>query len=76
MPMKDSLKKAQKKYREERAKLFTFRFNRETDADIIAALEAKDNMQEYIRNLIRADIRRSKGVAEEPPAGVRAQKGP
>lgn len=34
------------------------KFNIRTDADIIAHLETVSNMQDYIRQLIRADIAR------------------
>ena len=38
-----------------------FNLNNETESDIIEWLEAKDNKQGYIKNLIREDIAKSKG---------------
>ena len=32
------------------------KFSRTTDADILARLDAQDNIQGYIKSLIRADI--------------------
>lgn len=33
-----------------------FKFNLRTDADILSMLEAQDNVQGYVKRLIRADI--------------------
>ena len=57
--MTEAQKRAQKKYDEAHRKDFrivNLKLNRDTDADIIAKLEASGNIQGYIKNLIRADI--------------------
>ena len=41
------------------------RFNRKTDADILARMEAVSNKQGYIKSLIRADIARHATPADE-----------
>lgn len=36
--------------------MFSFKLNRELDADVIAKLESVDSMQGYIKELIRKDL--------------------
>ena len=36
-----------------------FKFNLETDADILAKLDEVENKQGYVKELIRADIKRA-----------------
>lgn len=54
--MSPALIKAQRKYDKAHTKSFTFKLNRTTDADIIARLEAQQNKQGYLKELIRKDI--------------------
>lgn len=42
---------------------FYLKFHNTKDADIIATLQSKDNMQDYIRGLIRADAIISQMIA-------------
>lgn len=44
------------KYRETHSRQIKFDFNRDTDADILAKLDATPNKIDYVRSLIRADI--------------------
>ena len=48
--------RAKAKYDQRTARQILFRFNRNTDADVLARLEAEENMQGYIKALIRRDI--------------------
>ena len=55
----EAQKRAQKKYDEankDKWRMIHLKLNRETDADIIDKLEQSDNIQGYIKELIRADI--------------------
>lgn len=47
--------KASMKYNEANVKQIKLALNRKTDADIIKILEGKDNIQGYIKELIRRD---------------------
>ena len=54
----EAKRRAQKKYEEthrDKWKFCHLRFNRDTDADIIQRLEEVENIQGYIKKLIRAD---------------------
>jgi hypothetical protein len=53
--------KAQRKYDEANTTRVYIKLNLKTDADIIGYLEAKDNKQGTIKELIRADIAKSQG---------------
>ena len=44
------------RWNKENTRQIKFRFNLRTDEDILARLDATDNMQGYIKALIRADI--------------------
>ena len=48
--------KAQKKYAAANLKQVSVRLNRKTDADIIEKLESVENVQGYIKTVIREDI--------------------
>ena len=55
----EAAKRAQKKYDEankDKYRMVQMKLNRETDADIIEKLEQSENIQGYIKELIRADI--------------------
>lgn len=43
-----------------------FKFHLRSDADVIARLESQENIQGYIKALIRADIARSGMPVEKP----------
>ncbi len=49
--------RAQAKYDKDNTVQLKLKLNKKTDSDIIARLAAADNMQGYIKELIRADIR-------------------
>ena len=48
--------KATAKYQKANTKSYVIRLNLNTDADIIAKLEAVDNKQGYIKSLVRSDL--------------------
>ena len=48
----------QARYDKRMTKIITMKLNRGTDADILAKLESVENIQGYIKSLIRADITR------------------
>ncbi len=48
--------KASMKYNAENVKQVKLNLNKKTDADIIQHLESKDNVQGYIKDLIRKDM--------------------
>lgn len=57
-PINDG-KTPQQRYTEKALVPMQFRFNRNTDADILKRLEEVGNKQGYIKSLIRADIERN-----------------
>lgn len=55
----EAQKRAQKKYDEankDKFRMIHLKLNRESDADIIEKLEQSNNIQGYIKELIRADL--------------------
>ena len=50
----------QRRYELANLKTYTFRLNIKHDADVIAEREKQDNKQGYVKQLVRADIERSK----------------
>lgn len=52
----DAQKAAQSKYDKKNTKQISFKFNLNTDADILKKLEEEKNVQGYIKKLIRSDI--------------------
>ena len=55
----EAQKRAQKKYDEANKgkwRMIHLKLNKETDADIIQKLEEVENIQGYIKKLIRADL--------------------
>lgn len=58
--MTEAQKRAQKKYDANKTKTFTIKLNLNTDADIVAELEAADNVQGFIKKLIAAHVSRRK----------------
>ena len=57
MARSEAVKAAQARY-EEKTKSYHFKCHIERDADIIAALEARDNKNGYIKELIREDMKK------------------
>ena len=49
-------KTATAKYQAAYMKKYTFKFNAKTEGDLIAHLESIDNVQGYIKALVRADM--------------------
>lgn len=47
------------RYHAAKIKQISFKLNRETDADMISHLEAQPNIQGYLKNLIREDMKKS-----------------
>ena len=52
-------KKASAKYDKENAVVLTFKLNKKTDADILAALETVTNRNGFIKKIIREKIAES-----------------
>ena len=52
----EAQKRARKKYEARTKKTYIIKLNTETDADIIEKLEAVENRNGYIKELIRRDI--------------------
>ena len=53
-------KKAKKKYDDKTAVRYGLKFNKNTDADLIAHMNEIENKQAYIKKLIRNDIAKTK----------------
>lgn len=56
----DAQRRATRKYEMNCIKQYSIRFNKTSDADVIAKMESVDNMIDYIRTLIRKDIKSRK----------------
>ena len=54
--------RAQAKYDKDNTVQIKLKLNKKTDADIIARLAEADNVQGYIKELIRADILRDNSI--------------
>lgn len=52
----EAQKAATAKYQAANMKKYTFKFNAKTEGDLIAHLESIENIQGYIKSLIRADM--------------------
>lgn len=52
----DAQKRASRKYNAANTRQVIIRLNKRTDADILATLAARENVQGYIKALIRADV--------------------
>lgn len=48
----------QEKYIKERIRRFVLNVNRNTEEDLLKHLEAQENVQKYLRELIRADMKK------------------
>ena len=55
----ERIKRAVHKYDKENTRKMTFKFNRNTDADILEKLASVPNKQGYIKRLIRDDIEKN-----------------
>lgn len=62
MPNKKIYKDSIAKYHKANMKLFSFRFNKKTQSDIINHIESQENKAGYIARLIREDMERQ-GIA-------------
>lgn len=58
--MTEAEKRAKAKYDAKATRQIHLKLNIGTDADILAKLDSLDNMQGYIKDLIRKDIRQAK----------------
>ena len=59
--MSDSRTSAQERYLAKAIRRYALNINRNTDADILEHLEKLDNVQGYIKALIRSDLERKAG---------------
>lgn len=59
MAQKESVIKAVNKFNKEKTKSVQIRLNMNTDADILAKLDAVDSKMGYIKRLIREDMRKN-----------------
>ena len=53
----EAVKRASKKYDQHHTKMLSVKLNKNTDADIFKHIEHIENMQLYIKTLIRNDIK-------------------
>ena len=56
----DAKRKTNMDYDRKNTKLIGMKLNKNTDADILAFLEAKENVQGYLKELIRKDMKGAK----------------
>lgn len=56
MPQTEAQKRAKAKYDKANTKQVIMKLNLKTDADIFAKLDSEQNVQGYIKGLIRQDI--------------------
>lgn len=50
----------QARYIKDNIRRFSLNANRRTEADLIEYLEAQENIQKYLRDLIRADMKKQR----------------
>ena len=55
----ESAKAAKAKYDAKTAKYISLKLNRNTDADLIEQLESQENIQAYLKRLIREDMKKT-----------------
>lgn len=58
----EAQKAADARYKAANTKQIKFVLNKNTEPDLIAHLESIDNVQGYIKSLIRADMSKQKGT--------------
>lgn len=63
-------------WNKDNTKQIKFRFNLNTDADILAHLESLDNVQGYVKQLIRADIAKRRPRRNAPESFVNTKEEP
>ena len=51
--MTEAQKRASAKYDKEKTRIFTIKLNYNTDADLIAMLEAQENIQGFIKRMLK-----------------------
>jgi len=56
MRSREAIKRAKSKYEKNVLKRVTIRFNKRSEADVIAHLDGKDNVTAYLKALIKADM--------------------
>lgn len=56
--MRESLKKAQKKYARNKRKSYQIAFNREKDRELIDYFEKIENKSKFVKDKIKEEIRR------------------
>jgi len=61
MARTDAEKRAQAKYDAQNMRRYGLKLHKVRDADIIAALDAAESVQGYIKQLVREDIARKAG---------------
>lgn len=61
MAQTEAEKRAQAKYNARAMRYYSLKLHKVNDADIIAALDAADSIQGYIKQLVRDDIARKAG---------------
>ena len=54
--MTEAKRKASAKYDKANVKMFAIKLNKNTDADLITLLESQDNIQGYIKDMLRRDL--------------------
>lgn len=57
----DAQLRAGRKYDDNHCRRMNFKFNLKTDADILEKLDSVPNKQGYLKELIRADIKKTRG---------------
>lgn len=65
MAVSEAHKRASMKYDKENMRQTKFNLSLKYDQDIIAHLDAQENKQGYLKDLIRADIARAKAEKKE-----------
>lgn len=58
----EAQKRAREKYNKENYKVINFKVNKKTEKELIDHLEAQENKQGYIKELIRQDIEMQKSI--------------
>ena len=61
MILTDAKRKTNMDYDRKNTKLIGMKLNRNTDADILAFLEKHENIQGYLKKLIREDMKKGRG---------------
>ena len=57
---KDAVNRAVKKYQKKNTKSFSVRFNKNTEPEIVDKLESQENVTNYVRSLIKEDLKKEK----------------